>query len=122
MSFIARTIREAGASAELTLLGEISHKFQPQGVTAIALLAESHLSVHTWPEHGYAAAELEGQHVSVLHTEEQVAQVEALLQATLSGEATEGEEVGHRRRDGTLFPTLMSGSAIRDCATLVELE
>ena len=33
------------------LLDVSSHKFTPFGVTAVALLAESHISIHTWPEH-----------------------------------------------------------------------
>jgi S-adenosylmethionine decarboxylase len=41
-----------------TLLGECSHRFEPQGVTVVGLLAESHISIHTWPEHGYAAADV----------------------------------------------------------------
>ena len=41
-----------------TLLSLTSHQFQPHGVTALALLAESHISVHTWPEHGYAAVDI----------------------------------------------------------------
>ena len=36
----------------------ISNKFEPQGVTAIALLAESHLSIHTWPESKYSAVDI----------------------------------------------------------------
>lgn len=35
-----------------TVLGELCHKFDPQGVSLVLLLAESHLSVHTWPEAG----------------------------------------------------------------------
>jgi S-adenosylmethionine decarboxylase len=38
-------------NAELTKVGEIYKQFNPHGVTAIILLAESHLAVHTWPEH-----------------------------------------------------------------------
>jgi S-adenosylmethionine decarboxylase len=34
------------------------HKFQPQGVTGIVLLAESHISIHTWPERGEAAVDV----------------------------------------------------------------
>lgn len=40
---------------KVTLLHMHVHRFAPQGVTGIAVLAESHMSVHTWPEAGYAA-------------------------------------------------------------------
>ena len=53
-SSITQAVHEAGA----TLLQLISHRFSPQGVTALALLAESHLSIHTWPESGYAAVDV----------------------------------------------------------------
>lgn len=45
-------------AARLTLLGRQLRHFEPQGVTALALLAESHLAIHTWPEHGAFAADL----------------------------------------------------------------
>ena len=41
-----------------TLLDISSHKFYPVGVTAIALLAESHISIHTWPEKGMAVCDV----------------------------------------------------------------
>ena len=45
----------------------MSNQFEPQGVTAVGLLAESHLSIHTWPEHCYAAVDIftcgSGQHL-----------------------------------------------------------
>ncbi len=41
-------VREAG----LTRLQSYYHQFHPHGVTGIVLLAESHVSLHTWPEHG----------------------------------------------------------------------
>lgn len=44
-------VRECGA----TLLHIHTHKFSPQGVSGVAVLAESHISVHTWPEIGYGA-------------------------------------------------------------------
>ncbi len=34
------------------------HKFQPQGVTGFALLTTSHISIHTWPEYGYATIDI----------------------------------------------------------------
>ena len=46
--------REAGAS----ILGRSFHKFTPRGVTGIVAIAESHLAIHTWPEHGYAAVDI----------------------------------------------------------------
>ncbi|MGH9382632.1 MAG: adenosylmethionine decarboxylase [Thermoanaerobaculia bacterium] len=45
-------------AARLTLLAQELKQFEPQGVTALALLAESHLAIHTWPEHGAFAADL----------------------------------------------------------------
>ena len=45
---------EAGA----TIVGQSFHKFDPRGVTGIVAIAESHLSIHTWPEHGYAAVDI----------------------------------------------------------------
>ena len=44
--------------ANATVLNLISNKFEPQGVTAIALLAESHISIHTWPESNYSAVDI----------------------------------------------------------------
>ena len=44
--------------AGATLLNLITHRFEPQGVTGLALLAESHISIHTWPESGYAAVDV----------------------------------------------------------------
>jgi S-adenosylmethionine decarboxylase len=41
-----------------TLLAVHAHHYAPQGVTATAIIAESHLSIHTWPEHGYAAVDI----------------------------------------------------------------
>ena len=48
----------AAEIAKSTLLNVSSHKFEIQGVTAIALLAESHISIHTWPEHGMAVCDV----------------------------------------------------------------
>jgi S-adenosylmethionine decarboxylase len=38
---------------QLNKLGEVYHNFQPGGYTAVVCLAESHLSIHTWPERSY---------------------------------------------------------------------
>ena len=57
-SFLRCTLNNAAKYANATVLNLISNKFEPQGVTAIALLAESHLSIHTWPESQYSAVDI----------------------------------------------------------------
>ena len=57
-SFLRCTLNNAAKLANATVLNLISNKFEPQGVTAIALLAESHLSIHTWPEVYYSAIDI----------------------------------------------------------------
>lgn len=52
------TLRAAAENAGATWMGQVSHKFDPQGVTALGLLSESHISIHTWPEVGYAACDV----------------------------------------------------------------
>ena len=55
--FLREKLREAAQIARATVLSVHSHKFTPVGVTAFALLAESHISIHTWPELEYAAVD-----------------------------------------------------------------
>ena len=57
-SFLRCTLNNAAKLANATVLDLISNKFEPQGVTVIALLAESHLSIHTWPEAQYSAVDI----------------------------------------------------------------
>ena len=57
-SFLRCTLNRASKLAKATVLNLISNKFEPQGVTAIALLAESHISIHTWPESNYSAVDI----------------------------------------------------------------
>jgi S-adenosylmethionine/arginine decarboxylase-like enzyme len=47
-SFLQRAMREAIDAAGVTLIEELSHHFEPEGFTLLALLSESHMSVHTW--------------------------------------------------------------------------
>ncbi len=56
-SFVRSVLRTAVKRGWATLLHEVSHKFHPHGVTAIALIAESHVAIHTWPEYGYVAVD-----------------------------------------------------------------
>lgn len=54
-SRIETALRECVDECGATLLHIHTHKFTPQGVSGVAVLAESHISVHTWPEIGYGA-------------------------------------------------------------------
>ena len=57
-TFIMESLREAIIKSNATLMDEISVEFTPQGITAVCLLSESHLSIHTWPEKKYAAIDI----------------------------------------------------------------
>ncbi|MCK6552109.1 adenosylmethionine decarboxylase, partial [Myxococcota bacterium] len=55
---IATHMLAAARAAGATIITERFHKFAPHGVSGVVILAESHLTIHTWPEHGYAALDL----------------------------------------------------------------
>ncbi|MEE9284376.1 MAG: adenosylmethionine decarboxylase [Dehalococcoidia bacterium] len=58
LPFIRETLIAAAEVLGVTILSESFHQFSPQGVTGIISIAESHLSIHTWPEHCYAAVDI----------------------------------------------------------------
>ena len=48
----------AAVDSGAVVMGESFHHFSPQGVSGVVVIAESHLSIHTWPEYGYAAVDI----------------------------------------------------------------
>lgn len=59
LEHIERTLRECVEVAGATLLHIHLHPFEPNGgVSGVAVLAESHISIHSWPERGYAALDI----------------------------------------------------------------
>ena len=50
---LVRAVRKAGA----TIVDSIFHDFSPGGLSGVIVIAESHVTIHTWPEHGYAAVD-----------------------------------------------------------------
>lgn len=46
-------VRRSGA----TIVRSVFHRYNPQGVSGVVVIAESHISIHTWPEYGYAAVD-----------------------------------------------------------------
>lgn len=47
-------VRRSGA----TIVSDTFHTFNPHGVSGVIVIAESHVAIHTWPEHGYAAVDI----------------------------------------------------------------
>lgn len=55
---VEKILFEAAKKAKSTPISVSSHKFSPHGITAFVLLAESHLSIHSWPELQYLAIDV----------------------------------------------------------------
>jgi S-adenosylmethionine decarboxylase proenzyme len=55
---IATIMYDAAVVSGATILSQHFHPFEPQGVSGVIVIAESHLSIHTWPEHDYAAIDV----------------------------------------------------------------
>ncbi len=55
---IERALVETAERIGATVVGKTFHRFSPHGVSGTVVIAESHLSVHTWPERGYVAVDI----------------------------------------------------------------
>ena len=55
---LKKLLTEAAVECGAEVLGDSFHRFSPQGISGVVIIAESHLFVHTWPEHGYAAVDI----------------------------------------------------------------
>jgi S-adenosylmethionine decarboxylase proenzyme len=58
LSFLRDAMITAAINCGAVVLGDSFHRFSPQGVSGVVVIAESHLSIHTWPEYGYAAVDI----------------------------------------------------------------
>jgi S-adenosylmethionine decarboxylase len=56
--FLIDLMENAAIASGASVIKTISHKFEPQGITGICLLSESHISIHTWPEEGKASLDV----------------------------------------------------------------
>ncbi|GEM_PF-72346 len=56
--FLRHHVREAARAAGATVLGVHSHRFAPVGISVVAVLSQSHLAIHTWPEYGICSLDL----------------------------------------------------------------
>ena len=55
---LEQLLLDVAKEAEMDVVGKIMKQFTPEGATCVLLLAESHLAVHTWPEHAMATVEI----------------------------------------------------------------
>ncbi|MCK4262495.1 MAG: adenosylmethionine decarboxylase [Dehalococcoidia bacterium] len=58
LAFLRDCLHDAAVRCGATVVGETFHHFSPCGVSGVVNIAESHISIHTWPEYGYAAVDV----------------------------------------------------------------
>lgn len=58
VEFIMHHMVQSALEARSTVINSIFHHFSPWGVSGVVVIAESNISIHTWPEHGYAAIDV----------------------------------------------------------------
>ncbi|MBQ03344.1 adenosylmethionine decarboxylase [Candidatus Bathyarchaeota archaeon] len=56
--FLVNILEKAAVKAGSTVVDQLVYKFHPVGVSVFLILAETHISIQTWPEHGYAAVDI----------------------------------------------------------------
>lgn len=55
---VQRVMEDAARAARATIVRSVFHRFSPQGVSGVVVIAESHLTIHTWPERGAASIDI----------------------------------------------------------------
>jgi S-adenosylmethionine decarboxylase len=58
IEWVEATLLEAARRAEATIVKSTFHRFSPHGISGVLVIAESHIAIHTWPEHCYAAVDI----------------------------------------------------------------
>jgi len=49
---------EAAKIAKATIVADIFHEFNPHGISGVVVIAESHIAIHSWPEHSCASVDI----------------------------------------------------------------
>lgn len=85
----------AARIANATIVKDVFHTFNPHGISGVVVIAESHLAIHTWPEHACAALDL----FTCSPAMDALAAIEYLRKAFLAQDvAVHVQERGHRLR------------------------
>ena len=91
---IEALMNEAARVAGATIVESCFHTFNPYGVSGAVIISESHLTIHTWPEYGYAAVDVFTCGDTVNHW-----LAEDYLQSALKAEMSDSYEVGRGMAD-----------------------
>ena len=57
LAYLEEHMNEAVRKSGATIVRSVFHRYNPQGVSGVVIIAESHISIHSWPEYGYAAVD-----------------------------------------------------------------
>ncbi|SDU15982.1 adenosylmethionine decarboxylase [Desulfobacula phenolica] len=57
-ALVEKALLDAAQKSGATVINSTFHKFEPQGISGVVVIAESHFTVHAWPEHDYAAVDI----------------------------------------------------------------
>lgn len=58
VSYIENSLIQATKASKATIISHNFHKFSPYGISGVVVIAESHVTIHTWPEYNYAAVDI----------------------------------------------------------------
>lgn len=58
LKFVEKVMLEAAEIADAQIIKSSFHPFSPHGISGMVIIAESHMAIHTWPEHAYAAVDI----------------------------------------------------------------
>ena len=58
LDFLKRCLHDAAEQIGATVVNECFYEFSPHGVSGVLIISESHICIHTWPEHAYAAIDI----------------------------------------------------------------
>lgn len=58
VSVVKQAMERAAIKARATIVQSVFHRFNPYGISGVVVIAESHLTIHTWPEFSYAAVDI----------------------------------------------------------------
>jgi S-adenosylmethionine decarboxylase len=99
LRFLEEAMTEAVRRSGATIVRSVFHEYNPQGVSGVVVIAESHISIHTWPEYGYAAVDFFtcGQSVDPYkaheHLKEAIGSGKAFVQELRRGIPSETDEI-----------------------------